>query len=117
MLYEVYQLCAGSERMSNEQVVAAGKLVGTLLWERLGDGTYFAGLTGPDGRYLVECLDNARRFDRSDGLVKIKGIQRHGRPKARYSHSDYQAWLCRPVPKEKIPPAVRPGEVLKLSKR
>lgn len=91
--------------MPTEQVLATGKLVGTLLWEQLSDGKYFAGLTGPDGRYLVECLDNARRFDHPDGRIKIQGIQRHGRPKARYSHSEYQEWLCKPIPNEKTPPA------------
>lgn len=98
VLYEVYQLCAGSKRMPTAQVVAGGKLVGTLLWDRLSTGHFFAGLTGPDGRYLVECLDNAQRFEHPDGRVKIVGIQRYGRPKARYSHSDYQEWLCKPAP-------------------
>jgi len=98
VIYEVYQLCAGSQRLPNDQVVAGGKLVGTLLYERLHTGKYFAALTGSDGRYLVECLDNATRHDHPDGRVKIAGIQRHGRPKAKYSHSDYQQWLCRPRP-------------------
>ncbi|MEO8391237.1 hypothetical protein [Polaromonas sp.] len=90
--------------MPNDQVVAGGKLLGKLLWERsAGNGPHFAALTGPDGAYLAECLDNAKRYDHPDGRVKIVGIQRHGRPKQRYSHSDYQEWLCKPRPDLKHP--------------
>lgn len=104
VLYEVYQLYAGSRRLPNADVIAGGKLLGALIFERLSTGRYFAALTGPDGSYLVECLDSARRYDHPDGRVKIVGIQTSGRPKARYSHSDYQEWLCKPRPDLRHPP-------------
>ncbi len=107
VIYEVYQLCAGSTRLPNAAIVARGKLVGTLRFERLHTGKHFAALTGPDGRYLIPCLDNAQRFERADGRVKIIGIQTSGRPKARYSHSEYQEWLCRPRPDLPPPPQKR----------